>query len=263
MLRDLYHTLPSQIQPIIKKPYRHFATSSQENTNEELINDLFHSKEEYRNHREGFEESGTKSLIENKVRRFRQEVDSEKGGWAGIGLKSAELLYSIVSKYEPENIIETGVCNGVSSLVILSALDENGSGDLYSIDYPMYANEPLPEFRKTAYPDGHAFSAIPANKEPGWIIPENLKQRWDLRVGKSQQKLPILLSEIDNLDVFIHDSEHTFPCMMFEYELAWERLNEDGILLSDDVSRNNSFRKFTDVREPKCFGVGSLGYMRR
>lgn len=261
MLRDLYHILPSLVKPVIKKPYNHIVTSEQEKTNEKLINRLFQSEKEYHNYRLDFEESGTRDLIESKVRQFRQEADGEKSGWAGLGLEAAELLYSVVSKHEPSNIVETGVCNGVSSLVILSALDENQTGNLCSIDYPMYANEPLPEFRKTAYPDGHAFSAIPADREPGWIIPEDLKQRWDLRIGKSQRKLPMLLSEIDDIDIFIHDSEHTFPCMMFEYELAWEWLNEGGLLLSDDVTRNSAFNTFTEVREPKCFGVGSLGYV--
>lgn len=161
-----------------------------------------------------------KKLVRTKVEEFRQSVDDERGGWAGLGLESAKAMYALVRMHEPSVIIETGVCNGVSSLLILSALDQNNSGHLYSIDYPMYADAALPEFRETTYPEWHAYSAIPSDKEPGWIIPEELKQRWSLRTGKSQRQLPKLVTDVGEIDMFLHDSEHTHPCMMFEYELT-------------------------------------------
>jgi predicted O-methyltransferase YrrM len=262
MLRELYQRLPSSAQPLAKNLYENVISNNNQPTNDQLIEDLFSSEREFDNYSQEFEDSDIHALIDEKVGQFRQNVEDDRGVWAGIGLESAKLLYAIVLKYEPSVIIETGVCNGVSSLIILSALDQNQAGNLYSIDYPMYADEPLPEFRETAYPEGHAFSAIPSDKEPGWIIPETLRDRWDLRIGKSQRKLPELITEFDEIDLFIHDSEHTHPCMMFEYEIAWEWLKKGGILLSDDIQRNDSFNVFTDVREPEYFGIGTLGYAK-
>ena len=46
-------------------------------------------------------------------------------------------LYFLVRELKPEKIIETGVHRGVSSLFILQALEDNGKGELYSIDLPL------------------------------------------------------------------------------------------------------------------------------
>jgi len=80
--------------------------------------------------------------------------------------------------------------------------------------------------------------------DPGWIVPDSLRDRWTLRLGKSQTELPELFTEIDNIDAFVHDSDHSLPCMVFEYELAWEWLGDDGIIFSDDISWNDAFDEF-------------------
>lgn len=257
----MYNTLPSRMQPIAKQLYDEFI-GSDKTINDEIINILFSSKEEFKEYSRELLNSEIISIIEEKTKHFQNSVEADRGVWAGIGIESAKVTYSLIRKYKPSVIIETGVCNGVSSLIILSALQQNKVGKLYSIDYPMYANEPLPEFRETAYPEGHAFSAIPSNKEPGWIIPDDLKKRWTLCTGKSQRELPKLITKFDEIDMFIHDSEHTHPCMMFEYEIAWEWLKPGGILLSDDISRNDSFDIFTKIREPKHYGevITGTGY---
>ncbi|THE63946.1 class I SAM-dependent methyltransferase [Salinadaptatus halalkaliphilus] len=201
-------------------------------------------------------------MVEEGVNKFNKSVENDRGSWAGLGLKPAKTIYATIRKHKPETIIETGVCNGVSTLIILLALSKNEGGELYSIDFPMPADESLPEFRETAYPEGHAFSAIPADKEPGWIVPESLGDRWELVVGKSQRELPKLIRKFDEIDMFIHDLEHSHPCMMFEYELAWEWLRSDGLLLTDDIHFNDSFSIFCNVREPKLYGKmsNSTGY---
>jgi hypothetical protein len=46
--------------------------------------------------------------------------------------------------------------------------------------------------------------------------------------------------------------------MMFEYELAYEWLDEDGVILSDDIGWNDAFSIFADIRKPD-FGKISRG----
>jgi len=36
----------------------------------------------------------------------------------------------------------------------------------------------------------------PIETKSGWIIPERLKERWDLTLGKTSEKLPALLKKI-------------------------------------------------------------------
>ena len=49
-------------------------------------------------------------------------------------------------------------------------------------------------------------------------------------------ELPKLLKELGTIDVFLHDSLHTYEHMMFEYTQAWRHLRVSGILMSDDVN---------------------------
>ncbi len=59
------------------------------------------------------------------------------------------MLYTLVRMQKPENIIETGVASGRSSMAILSALKDNKKGRLYSIDLPQfYAGEEPEHFRQ-------------------------------------------------------------------------------------------------------------------
>ena len=78
-----------------------------------------------------------------------------------------------------------------------------------------------------------------------------LRDRWTLILGKVEEKLPKLLEELGNIDVFYHDSLHTYEHMMFEYKLAWRKLNKGGLLISDNMDLNNAFKDFCkDVKAP-------------
>jgi predicted O-methyltransferase YrrM len=133
--------------------------------------------------------------------------------------------YLLVRMLKPETVVETGVADGFSSAVILQALEDNNSGELYSIDLPP---------RGQRLSDGHIYS-LPSGKQVGWAIPRVLYHRWHLILGDSSQKLPRLLQELGEIDIFIHDSLHTEKHMMFEYETAWPSIKQGGLLLSDNI----------------------------
>ncbi len=42
----------------------------------------------------------------------------------------------------------------------------------------------------------------------------------------------------------MHDSEHSFDCMWFEFNAAWPCLKPGGVLLSDDVNSTEAFARF-------------------
>lgn len=153
-------------------------------------------------------------------------------------------LYTMIRILKPEIVIETGVFEGHSSLSILSALKENTKGFLYSIDLPS--------------PD------LPSGKVPGWIVPEHLRKRWDLRAGNSSDLLPTLLEEVKDVDIFLHDSEHSYENMYWEYKTAWTHLRKGGLLLSHDVSQNAAFKDFAKhVSEEYYYMLKNLGGIKR
>jgi hypothetical protein len=83
----------------------------------------------------------------------------------------------------------------------------------------------------------------------GWVVPTELREEWKLTIGKSEDKLPALLKDLGQIDMFIHDSEHSYENMIWEYRVVWSNLKLGGILLSDDVNFNDAFWDFS--RETK------------
>ena len=175
---------------------------------------------------------------------------------AGYGL----MLYLLVRTHKPQVAVETGVGRGVSSAHILCAMQENNTGHLYSIDLP-------PEQAAVAkcaddivqLADGqrhHAYNA-------GECVPDRLKDKWSLIVGDSKEQLPALLRTIKRIDMFFHDSLHTYEHMKFEYETAWPYLSDGGLMLSHDVVWNKAFYEQCREHHRKAVIYRSLGIVRK
>lgn len=178
---------------------------------------------------------------------------------ADIGFEEGIYLYSILRKLKPETAVETGVCNGFSTAFILLALAKNQKGQLYSLDFPEVAGV---DYDDGTFWEGKRGAVIPKDQEPGWAIPEHLKIRWDLTLGKSQEKLPELLARLGEIDFFIHDSEHSYECQWFECNESYKFLREGGILMMDDMSWNNSFDNFANEKEKHIIKIGhDLGFL--
>jgi predicted O-methyltransferase YrrM len=162
-------------------------------------------------------------------------------------------LYRLLRDLRPGIAVETGVCNGVSTAFLLLALEDNGEGVLHSIDLPEVAGE---EYEQGTFWDGKGGAVIPPGKEPGWMVPPELRERWQLVLGRSQDELPPLLERVGKIDFFMHDSEHSYECMSFEFRTAWDALREGGVLAADDVNVNAAWDEFArDVgREPEALG---------
>jgi predicted O-methyltransferase YrrM len=159
-----------------------------------------------------------------------------------------EVLYALVRISKPEIVVETGVGAGVSSTIILRAMELNGVGCLYSIDAGL------------RYFDG---IILPPNKPIGFIIPQNLKGRWKLIVGHSKNVLEPLLKELNQIDLFFHDPEHSYENMMYEYETAWKYLEKGGYLVSDNIEWNNAFDDFVKNKRVLIRKFYSLGVIKK
>ena len=161
------------------------------------------------------------------------------------------LLYVIMRVIKPQIIVETGVASGASTAFLLKALEKNNSGHLHSIDI-------------LAIPGNDTMVRLPAGKKPGWLVSDNLKSRWTYHEGKSSVILKPLLDELKQVDVFIHDSEHTYENMKFEYETAWPYIRSGGILASDDIKWNPAFSEFIAEKRPsKILDLYSFGILMK
>ncbi len=162
---------------------------------------------------------------------------------ADLYAKKVLLQFMAVRAFQPEIVVETGVANGVSSAYILLALQKNERGALHSVGM----NDP---------------QYLPDGKPLGWIVPESLRSRWKLLVGDARDLLPSLLAQLRTIDIFIHDSLHTYDHMLWEYRTAFPYLRPGGLLVSDDAAWNSAFPEYCDEVAAKhgriLRGVGFL-----
>lgn len=137
------------------------------------------------------------------------------------------VTWCAVRHLRPEKVIETGVARGVTSRLILEAMSRNGGGHLWSVDLP----HPL-------RPEIH--------HETASAVPQGCRDNWTYVRGSSRRELPPLVSHLEKVHMFVHDSLHTARNMRFELRTVWPAMDRGGLLLVDDVD-NQAFRDF--VRE--------------
>jgi predicted O-methyltransferase YrrM len=177
------------------------------------------------------------------------------------------LLYGLVRALRPATVIETGTASGISTTYLLAALHRNGAGRLASIDLPFEAGlglEVLPIIPGTAI-DLYDSSPVPQGKESGWAVPDELRGRWELRLGDSRKLLPEALKEVGEIQIFFHDSLHTRDHMLFEFEAVWPHLAPGGVLVADDIfqRKHDAFPAFAREVGRSFSTFGNLGLIRK
>ncbi|NQE05718.1 hypothetical protein C5S32_07600 [ANME-1 cluster archaeon GoMg1] len=155
----------------------------------------------------------------------KSHVQCEDQNLIFAGMPESPLLYLLVRILKPDIIVETGVASGLTSTFILQALHDNKKGRLYSID--------LSKIDGVAYPKGYFLEGgetgvIPRGGESGWMIPLELRYRWTLISGRTSEKLLPLLEELEHIDIFLHDSEHSYKNMLFEYQSVLPYIRRGG-----------------------------------
>lgn len=133
------------------------------------------------------------------------------------------LLFCVCRLMKPQLVLETGVATGVSSATILHALSANQKGQLHSVEFPPLGRRDL--------------SYI------GSSIPDEVKDRWTLYTGPSTSLLREFVRRQQSIDIFVHDSDHSYWNQIAEYTMAWQLLRPGGLLISDDA-RSDSLLDF-------------------
>jgi hypothetical protein len=111
--------------------------------------------------------------------------------------------YALVRATQPLVVVETGTEKGLGSLVIAEALKANGRGHLHTIDI---------------------------EESSGLLIgPE-----YQSFVTRVHSDSVLALPDIENVDVFLHDSDHSAEHERNEYIAVAANLTESAIVLSDN-----------------------------
>jgi len=200
---------------------------------DELINKIFDNREEL----DQFTEELLSSEFWFDLLKAKKECEIRINCKWSISKVSTSILYAIIRKLKPDIIMETGIFTGFSSAIILYALNQNDKGELFSID------------TYTKFKD-----------DIGVLVSKDLIDRWTTMEGRTDEVLPHVKTK--NIDIFLHDSLHSYDNMYFEYRWAKDHLKKGGLLLSHDIGTNNAFFDFANNNEIKYYLIKSSKFKK-
>jgi predicted O-methyltransferase YrrM len=165
-----------------------------------------------------------KVIAELNTKGVRAGPESFKG-WNDGDAGFVRAIWCLVRCLKPRHVVETGVAHGLTSRFILEALEKNGDGHLWSIDRPPMESEWTAQI--------------------GIAVDGRLRHRWSYILGSSRRRLPGVLSQLGEIDLFVHDSLHSERNVRFEMDRAWAALRPGGAIVVDDIDVNRGFHTFT------------------
>jgi predicted O-methyltransferase YrrM len=142
------------------------------------------------------------------------------GSQGVMGALDCATLYALTRWRRPAVIVESGGFVGMSSAFLLKALVDEAltTAKLYSIEWS-------------------------EDCEQGALIPDELRSQFVPLRGKVEDfvrsdELP------SSIDMFLHDSSHSYRHMLWEFRQFWPRLRDGDLLVSHDVNMNAAFPEF-------------------
>jgi len=143
----------------------------------------------------------------------------------GPSPEQMKTVHTVCRLLPPKIVIETGVAKGFTSVGILDALEQNETGDLYSVEMPsLYF--------------GYA-------QQVGEKIPESLRKRWHLELGPSALVIPRLLDQLGFVDVFVYDSSASYDNQIAELNIILAGMRPGGVVIANQINTD----AFVEVAE--------------
>jgi cephalosporin hydroxylase len=151
------------------------------------------------------------------------------------------VLYCIVRALKPDVFVETGTRWGIGSYFILRAMEENQKGHLYTFDVGVAGSK-----QDYSWPESQSKLAF--------LIPSRLHSYLTIVEGDSARTLPAELSKLPGVDIFYHDSLHTYEHMMKEFEIVFPHMKAGGLFMSEDTDANEAWDVFIRDKRYKSKG---------
>ena len=143
------------------------------------------------------------------------------GAEGAMGALDCATLYGLTRWLRPIALVESGGFIGMSSAFLLKALADEKltTSKLYSIE-------------------------LSEDCEQGALIPKELRSSQFVPMrGRIEDFLKGDLLPRP-IDLFLHDSSHSYHHMLWEFRQFWPRLRDGGLLVSHDVQMNAAFSEF-------------------
>jgi predicted O-methyltransferase YrrM len=168
-------------------------------------------------------DSVARLAMEIRASDFMAEMIRRRDACGSQGLMGAldcATLYALTRWRRPAVVVESGGFLGMSTAFLLKALVDEGltTAKLYSMEWSEDCDQ-------------------------GALIPHELRSQFVPLRGKVEDfmrsdELPSFI------DMFLHDSSHSYRHMLWEFRQFWRRLRDGGLLVSHDVHMNAAFPEF-------------------
>jgi len=139
-----------------------------------------------------------------------------------MGAIDCATVYALTRWLRPEVVVESGGYIGMSSAFILKALSDAklATAKLYSIELSQECDQ-------------------------GALIPDELRSAAGFVPMRGKVEDFLKGDQLPSpIDMFLHDSSHSYKHMLWEFRQFWPRLRDGGLLVSHDVQMNAAFLDF-------------------
>lgn len=206
---------------------------------------------------------GAEQLFQRKAKAEHFFLDAnnrfEAHYWPGwVNLDDGLFLYWLIRRLRPRVVVETGVCNGFSSGLILLALAKNGNeGKLHAVGRAEIFDPDEPHWTSK----GKVFGEVIIQGHGlGWMVPDHYRNAVEFQVGEAEALLPEIVEKVDAIDLFFHDSDHSYDHMTFEFEAVRRKLSPQGVVAADNIAWNSSLWDFADNHGVPAYNFqGAIG----
>ena len=140
--------------------------------------------------------------------RRQREYAAKKLSGLGLDLGGGgayDLLYFVTRLLRPTTVVETGVAAGFSSRAFLTALRENGQGQLHSSDFPYFRIERPERF-------------------VGYLVEPDLRDDWDLHILGDHKNLPLIAGKAETIDLLHYHSDKSYAGRSYALQLLSDHL---------------------------------------
>ncbi|EQD64963.1 hypothetical protein B1A_08650 [mine drainage metagenome] len=89
----------------------------------------------------------------------------------------------------------------------------------------------------------------------GFAISEELKAKWNLIIGDSSTTLIEQLEKYKTINMFFHDSNHTYEHVTFELETVYPYLSNNFLVVVDNYDWSEATKNFAAENDLKLVHV--------
>lgn len=156
------------------------------------------------------------------------------------GKETLQILHGICTRSTPQLVVETGVANGFSTIQLLESMPKGATLISFDVEYKSQMN---------------VLNLVEFDNNSQQKFSQDILQKWvyvnlDGKTIRSRRKdiTNCIEKSVGKIDLWYHDSDHSYTWQIWEYEMAWNALRIGGFLISDDIDSSMAFYDFVEKK---------------